>query len=124
MVYWIILGELFCIAFILCSSYIAQDVLQTIIRVLGFVGVALVPVISFVFYKWLRKDNAAASDELEQMVLIKAFAATGLVSISLIPFLLLFSSIFSEAAGYIALGYAIIIAATFKLGTFYLYKKY
>lgn len=124
MVYWIILGELFCIAFILCSSYIAQDVLQTIIRVMGFGGLVLVPVFSYIFYRWLRKDNDTASDELEQMVLQKAFAATGFVALSLIPFLLLFSSIFSDAAGYIALGYAAIIGVTFKMGTIYLYKKY
>lgn len=124
MAYWTILGEVFCVAFILSAHYIAQEPLRTIIAVIGIVGVVAFPLIMFFFYRWLRKDNAEASDELEQMVLTKAFAVTGLVSLSLLPFLLLLCALFTDAAGYIAFGFTFIIGATFKIGTVYLHTKY
>ncbi len=122
--YWIIIGELFCISFIIGSAYIVPDTLRSIIQIFGIIGVVFIPVITYLFYRWLKKDNATASDELEQMVLLKAFALTGLVSLSLIPFLLLLSCIFSQVAGYLVFGYTVIIGGTFKTTTFILYKKY
>ncbi len=124
MAYWTILGEVFCITFILSSGFIAREPLKTIIMVIGCVGIVIVPLFLFFFYRWIRKDNAQASDELEQLVVTKAFALTGLVSLSLLPLLLLLSSLFSEAAGYVVLGYAIIVGATYKIGTVIIYKKY
>lgn len=124
LVYWIVIGEVFCIAFVLSAIYIAQQALRTIIEIAGYAGIVLIPVLTFLFYRWIRKDNASVSDEFEQMVLTKAFAVTGFVSLSLLPFLLLFCSIFFEAAGYIAFGFLFIIGATFKCSTIYIYKKY
>ena len=123
-VYWIILGEVFCVAFILSSTYVVQETLRTIIQVVGYAGIVLIPLVMFIFYRWIKKDNAAASDELEQMLLRKAFAITGLLSISLSPFLILLSSIFPEAAGFIAIAYTFIIGGTFKIATFILYRNY
>ncbi len=124
MAYLIILGEVFCAAFILSSGYIAQEPLKTFITVAGFAGAVIVPLFLFFFYRWIRRDNAEASDELEQLVVTKAFALTGLISLSLLPFLLLLSAIFPQAAGYIVLGYAIIVGGTYKIGTVLIYKKY
>lgn len=124
MAYWTILGEVFCIAFILSSGYIVQEPLRTIFEIIGYVGVVVFPLIMFFFYRWLRKDNAEASDELEQMVLTRAFAVTGIVSLSLLPFLLVLCALFTASAGYIAFGFTFIIGATFKFSTVIIHKKY
>ena len=124
MIYWTILGEVFCVAFILSSVYIVQEPLRTIMEIVGYVGIVALPLVMLFFYRWLRKDNAKASDELEQLVLTRAFAVTGLVSLSLLPFLLLLCALYTESAGYIAFGFTFIIGATFKLSTVYLHRKY
>lgn len=124
MAYWTILGVLYCVAFILSASYIEQDPLRSVVRIIGWAGILVFPLVMVFFYRWLRKDNAEASDELEQMVLTRAFAVTGLVSLSLLPFLLLLCALFTESAGYFAFGFTFIIGATFKLGTVYIHKKY
>ncbi len=124
LVYIIALCEIFCVAYVLCSSQIQHEPLKTIIKAAGFAGMVLIPVFMVFFYRWRSKDNAGTSDELEQLVLTKALAAAGLVSISLLPFLLLLCALFSDAAGYIAFGFAVAVGATFKLGTVYYHKKY
>jgi hypothetical protein len=124
MAFWLILGEVYCVAFILSSRYIAQQTLRSIIEIVGYAGIVLIPVVTFIFYRWIRKDNAAASDELEQMVLTRAFAVTGLLSITLAPFLILLSSVFPDAAGFITFAYTFIIGGTFKVLTVILHRKY
>jgi hypothetical protein len=64
------------------------------------------------------------SDELEQMVLTKALAAGGLVSISLLPFMLVLVSLLTEWAALIVAIFTVIVWGTVKLTTFYLYRKY
>lgn len=124
MAYCIVIGELIAAAFLLCSPHITPQTLQTFIRVVGMIAAVMVPVVSYVFYRWLKKDNAAASDELEQMLLLKAFALTGLVAVTLTPFLFTLCCIFPEAVLYTVFGFTVVLGATFKLTTIYLYKKY
>jgi len=124
MAFWIILGEVYCIAFILSSPHIEHVTLRNIMEIVGYAGIVLIPVIMFIFYRWIRKDNAAASDELEQMVLTKALAVTGLLSISLAPFLILLSSVFPDASGFVTFAYTFIIGGTFKVLTVILHRKY
>ena len=124
MVYSIVIGELFAAAIIICAGYIPNEILQQVVRYLGIIAVILVPVIMFVFYRWRIKDNASSSDELEQLLLTKAFAAAGLVAVSLLPVLLLTVCIFQNAAGHIVFGYAVIIGGTLKLSTYFYNRKF
>ena len=124
MVYSIVIGELFAVAMIICAGYLPGEILQTVTRYLGIAALILVPVTVFVFYRWRIKDNAASSDELEQLVLTKAFAAAGLAAVSLLPVLLLSVCLFQSAAGYIVFGYAVLIGGTLKISTYYYNKKF
>ncbi len=124
LVYMIVIGELFCGVFIACSWFVQAELLQTLLRVVGFAGAALIPVIMFIFYKWLAKDGSATSDEREQLVLRKAFSVTGFVALTSLPLVVLFAFLFPSAALYFLLAYGIAIGGTCKLCVFYFYKKY
>ena len=122
--YLMLTGELVCAAIIICAGYIGDPMWQTIIRIAGIVGAVIAPVMIWVLYRWVRRDNADTSDELEQMVLIRALAATGLAAITLIPVLLLLAFLLPGSAGFAVFGYTVIVWGAFKLTTFWLYRKY
>ncbi|MHB1315724.1 MAG: hypothetical protein ACYCX2_09615 [Christensenellales bacterium] len=124
MVYSMIVGELFALAVILCAGSILNGVLLNILWILAIAAMICVPAIMYLCYKWRKKDNASSSDELEQLVLTKAFAAAGFVAISLLPALFLLAFLLSGAAGYVAFGYAIVVAGTLKCSMYYYYKKF
>lgn len=122
--YMFTIGELFCAVFIACSWFLPAGVFQILVRVIGFAGVALIPLMLFIFYKWLSRDGAATSDEREQLVLRKAFAVTGFVALTSMPVLLLFAFLFPSLALFFLLGYAVAIGGTCKISVFCFYKKY
>lgn len=121
--YLILTGELVCAAIIICAGYIDDPAWLTIIRVAGIVGAVIAPVMIWVLYRWIRRDNDDTSDELEQMVVARALAVTGLVAISLVPVLLL-TFLLPEYAGFTAFGYTVAVWGVFKIATFWLYRKY
>lgn len=122
--YLILTGEMICAAIIICAGLVAHPVWQTVIRTAGIVGAVVVPVIIWVLYCWVRRDNADHSDELEQMVLTKALAITGFTALTLIPVLLLLSFLLPSGPWFVAIGYTVIVWGTFKMSTFWLYHKY
>lgn len=124
LVYLIALGEMVMAAMLLASGYVPDEGWQTVLRVICCVGFVIMPVMIWVMFRWLKKDNDMASDELEQMVLLKALAAGGLAAISLVPFLLVLISLFPEWAVLIAFIFTLIVWGTVKMTTFILYRKY
>lgn len=124
LVYLIAIGEMVLAAILVASGYIPDESWQTLLRIVCIVGFLIMPVMIWVMFRWLKKDNQMASDELEQMVLTKALAAGGLAAISLVPFLLVLISLFTEWAVLIAFVFTVIIWGTVKLATFILYRKY
>ena len=122
MVYTIIISELFVAAFLISISYIPQA--PGILRILGIIAAVTVPVGLLLFYKWRSRDNAATSDEMEQLVLVKAFALSGLVAISLLPVLMVLAFVIPAAAGYMIFGFAAIIGGTLKVSVYILNRKY
>jgi Mn2+/Fe2+ NRAMP family transporter len=122
--YLILTGELVCAAIIICAGYIDDPAWLAIIRIAGIVGAVIAPVMIWVLYRWIRRDNADTSDELEQMVLLRALAVTGLVAMSLVPVLLLLVFLLPEYAGFTAFGYTVVVWGAFKLTTFCLYRRY
>lgn len=122
--YLIATGELVCAAIIIGAGYIVEPGWRLVIRILGIVGAVLAPLMIWVLYRWVRRDNADTSDELEQMVLTRALAVTGLAAITLIPVLMLLTCLLLEYAPFIVFGYTVMIWGTFKLTTFILYRKY
>lgn len=124
LIYIIAIGELVLAAMMLASGYIPAEGWRLTLRILFCVGFVLMPIFLWLMYRWLRKDNEAASDELEQMILLKALAAGGLVSVSLVPFLLVLVSIFSEWAALIVFIFTALVWGTVKMTTLILYKKY
>ena len=124
LVYIIAIAEILCMMIIIGAGYIFSGPWETAVRILGYVGAVLAPIVIYAFYRWLKKDNDTASDELEQMVLTKAMAAGGLVSISLVPFMLALVSLFKDWSALIIFIFAVIVGGTIKLRAFYLYRKY
>jgi hypothetical protein len=124
LIYLIAIGELVLAAILLASGYVPDEGWRLVLRIIVCVGFVIMPVMIWVMYRWLKKDNEMASDELEQMVLLKALAAGGLVSISLVPFMLVLVSLFIQWAVLIVFIFTVIVWGTVKLATFILYKKY
>lgn len=124
LIYWTVLSELYGITMLLSVPFVRNELLQIILKISSLAAIFIVPIFTYAIYKWKSRDNASTSDELEQNVLQKSSATTGLTALSLIPFLILFAFRLSEFAGYFVLGYAVIVGGVFKLGTFYYYKKY
>jgi hypothetical protein len=124
MFYVIAIGELFVAAIIISAGYLLSGALLTALRALAIAAAAAIPIIMYVLYRLRGRDNAASSDELEQLVLTRAFALAGLVALSLLPALLALVCIFGNAAGYVVLGYAAVVAGTMKIGTYYYYRKF
>jgi len=122
--YIIAIGELICVMIIISAGYIPNGDWKLAVRIIGCVAAVLVPIVTYIFYRWLKKDNDVVSDELEQMVLTKAMAAGGLVSISLVPFMLALVSLFKDWSALIVFIFAVIVGGTIKLRAFYLYRKY
>ena len=122
--YLILTGELVCAAIIICAGLVADPTWQMLIRIAGIVGAVIAPVMIWILYRWVRRDNADTSDELEQMVLTKSLAIAGFAALTLIPVLLLLSFLLPEGAGFVAFGYTIIVWGAFKLSTFWLYRMY
>lgn len=122
--YLVVTGELVCAAIIICAGYIGNPAWQTAIRILGIGGAAILPVMVWILYRWIRRDNDDTSDELEQMVLMRALAIAGLVAMSLAPVLLLLAFLLPEYAGFTAFGYTVLVWGAFKIATFCLYRKY
>jgi hypothetical protein len=124
MLYTIIIGELFAAAIIISAGYITGGVWADILRIAGIAAIFIVPVSVYWLYRLRGKDNADSSDELEQMVLQKAFALAGVVAVSLLPILLLLCFMFSSAAGYIVFVYAGAVGGCMKIGAYYYNRKY
>jgi hypothetical protein len=124
LVYLIAIGELVLASMLLASGYIPDEGWKLALRIVCCVGFVIMPVMIWVMFRWLKKDNDMASDELEQMVLTRALAAGGLAAISLVPFLLVLVSIFTEWAVLFVFFYTVIVWGTVKLSTFILYRKY
>jgi Mn2+/Fe2+ NRAMP family transporter len=122
--YLILTGELVCAAIIICAGYSPDPTWRMTIRILGIVGAVIAPVMIWVLYRWRRRDNADTSDELEQTVLLRALAVTGLVALSLVPVLMLLAFLLPEYAGFTAFGYTVAVWGTFKIATLWLYRKY
>ena len=122
MVYTIIISELFVAAYIICAGYIPQ--IGGLLRILGYVAAGVVPIGIYLFYRWRTRDNEASSDEMEQLVLTKAFALCGLIVVSLLPVLLVLTFVFPAAAGYIVFGYSIVIGGTLKVSVYILNRRY
>jgi len=94
------------------------------IRILTVIAMICIPIIMYVLYRVRGKDNAASSDEREQLVLTKAFALTGLTAITLLPFLLFLTCFFNSKAAYVVLGYAAVVIGTIKIGVWRYNKKF
>ena len=124
LVYLIAIGEMVLAAMLLATGYIPDEVWQTVLRIVCAVGFVVMPVMIWVMFRWLKKDNNMASDELEQMVLTKALAAGGLAAISLVPFMLVLISLLPEWAVLIAFIFTVIVWGTVKMTTFIPYRKY
>lgn len=124
MIYGVILSELFVAVWIICAGYVQDKEITALLRILGAAAAVLIPVVVYVFYRWLKKDNQSSSDELEQLVLTKGFALAGFIATTLSPVVALLSFIFSGAAGFIVLGYMIIIGGSLKTAVYYYYKKF
>lgn len=124
LIYWITIGELFCVALIICALYILTEPLKTILTIMGIVGVIAIPVVTYILYRWIKRDNENNSDELEQMILTRAFANAGFCALSTLPVLLLVACLFPYASGYSVLGYTVLISGIFKISTYYYHKKY
>jgi uncharacterized membrane protein len=124
MIYVIAIGELFVAALAISADYVIGGTLLNAVYILAAAAAVLIPAIMYLLYRLRGKDNAASSDELEQMVLTKAFALSGLTAITLLPVLLALVCVFGGAAGYVVLGYTAVVAGTMKLGTYYYYKKF
>lgn len=124
LIYLIAIGEMVLAAILVASGYVPDAGWQLVLRIVCCVGFVIMPVMIWVMFRWLKKDNDMASDELEQMVLLKALAAGGLAAISLVPFLLVLISLFTEWAVLIAFVFTVIVWGTVKLATFILYRKY
>lgn len=124
LIYLVAIGELVLASIMLASGYVPDEGWKLALRIVCCVGFVIMPVMIWVMFRWLKKDNDMVSDELEQMVLLRALAAGGLAAISLVPFLLVLVSIFTEWAVLMVFLYTIIIWGTVKLATFILYRKY
>lgn len=120
----ILIGELFAVSIIICSSYIAEGVFIYIFRAAGFGAAIIIPFVVYLFYRLRCRDNNASSDEREQMVLQKAFALAGAIAATLLPALMLLCFIAPQYAGYTAFGYSAIVGASVKIGAFYYNSKY
>lgn len=123
-IYSMIIGELFAVTIIICSGYLTESFWQLIFRIAGIAATVLIPLSIYWLYRLRGRDNAATSDELEQMVLQKAFALAGVVAVSLLPFLLLLCCMFNSAAGYIAIVYGGAVGGTMKMAALYYNRKY
>jgi hypothetical protein len=123
-VYGAIIGEMFVAAWIICAGYVEDAAIVSLLRILGAAGAVIVPIVVYVFYRWLKKDNQTTSDELEQLVLTKGFAVSGLAAVTLSPVVTLLSFIFNEAAGFIVLGYMAVIGGTLKSAVYIYHKKF
>lgn len=123
-VYSIIIGEIFAAVLLICSKIVLTGIISDIILALGIAAVVLVPVVIYIFYRLRGKDNEASSDELEQLVLQKAFALAGIVSVTLLPVLMLLCFIFPQAAGLTVLAFSAIVGSSMKFGALYYNKKY
>lgn len=124
MLYSIALAEVFIVIMLICAGKILGGALLSYVRFGFAVMIAAVPVIVYMLYRWRGKDNAESSDELEQLVLTKAFAASGFMAVTLLPALLLFTCLFHHLVGLIVLIYAAAVGGTLKLSTLYYYNKY
>lgn len=124
MIFGVAISELFVAVWIICAGYVQDEEIATILRILGAAAAVIVPVVVYIFYRWLKKDNQSSSDELEQLVLTKGFALAGLIAVTLSPVVTLLSFIFGGAAGFIVLGYMIIIGGTLKCAVYYYHKKF
>lgn len=124
MIYGVIISELFVAAWIICAGYVQDAEVTLILRILGGAAAVLVPLVVYVFYRWLKKDNQSSSDELEQLVLTKGFALAGFIAVTLSPAVTLLSFIFSGAAGFIVLAYMIIIGGALKSAVYYYHRKF
>ena len=122
--YLIALGEFVMAALFVVADFIPDPTWRTMIRVVACIGFVVMPVAMWIMYRWLKKDNDAASDELEQMVLLKAMAFTGFIAVTLSPFVLLLVSLFIDWAVLIAFCYMGLIWGALKISTFILYRKY
>jgi hypothetical protein len=96
LIYIIAVGELVLAAMMLASGYIPAEGWRLALRIIFCAGFVLMPVMIWIMYRWLKKDNDVASDELEQMILLKALAAGGLVAVTLAPFLLVLVSLLAD----------------------------
>ncbi len=124
LIYTLILTELFIAVWIICAGFVKDADIAAVLRILGVAAAVVAPAVIYVFYRWLKKDNQASSDELEQMMLTKGFALTGFVAVTLSPAAVLLSFIFGAAAGYIALGYMAVLGGTLKCSVYYYHKKF
>ena len=124
LIYLIALGELVMAALFVVAEYIPYPAWRTFLRVVGCIGFVVLPVAMWIMYRWLKKDNDAASDELEQMLLQKAMAVTGFVAATLSPFMLILVSLLAEWAVLIVSCFMGVIWGTLKLSTLLLYRKY
>lgn len=124
MFYSIALAEIYVLVIAFCAGYILSGELLRYVWYGAVIVFAIIPVIMYLIYRWRRKDNADSSDELEQFVLSKAFAAAGFIAITLLPALLMFVCVFNDLAELIVLVYSVIVGGTLKLSTLYYYRKY
>jgi len=124
LIYLIAIGELVLAAILLASGHVPNEGLRLVLRIAVCVGFVIMPVMIWIMFRWLKKDNDMASDELEQLVLLKALAAGGLAAISLAPFMLVLVSLLMAWSVLIVLVYTVIVWGTVKLATFFLYRKY
>ncbi|MGE5494391.1 MAG: hypothetical protein ACM3S4_03695 [Burkholderiales bacterium] len=124
LIYTLILTELVIAVWIICAGFVQDALAVTVMRIVGAAAVVIAPVMIYAFYRWIKKDNQTSSDELEQLMLMKGFALTGFVAITLSPAAALLSFIFDGAAGYIALGYMAVLGGTLKCSVYYYHKKF
>jgi hypothetical protein len=124
LIYIIAIGEFVMAALFVVADYIPHPAWRTLLRTVGCIGFVVLPFAMWVMYRWLKKDNDAASDELERMVLQKAMAITGFAAVTLSPLVLILVSLFTDWAVLIAFCYMGLIWGTLKLSTFIIYKKY
>ena len=63
LVYLIAIGELVLAAILLASGYVPDERWQLLLRIVCCVGFVIMPVMIWVMFRWLKKDNDMASDE-------------------------------------------------------------
>jgi archaellum biogenesis protein FlaJ (TadC family) len=124
LVYSLVLSELFIAVWIICAGFVEDEEIVTVLRILGAAAAVIAPTAMYVFYRWVKKDNQSSSDELEQLMLTKGFAAAGFAAVTLSPVVTLLSFIFSGAAGFIVLGFMAVIGGTLKCAVYYYHRKF